>query len=726
MCSLLFLVLVYLSAVVSETSQKDKDLLVLTVATQETDGFKRYMRSARVNGLQVTVLGMGQTWEGGDIKLYAGGGHKVNLMKEELAKYKDDKDRIVLFTDSYDVVVNGPAESMRSVFLGMDCRVLFSAEGFCWPDKSLASQYPAVEVGKTYLNSGAFMGYASDLYSLLTSSEIKNSDDDQLFYTRIYLDKTMRERHSIKLDHKSEIFQNLNGATADLDLRFKGKEAYLQNTAYNTVPLIIHGNGGSKTVLNTLGSYLGHSWNPEDSCVSCWDNMVELDDNQKEKWPKVLLAFFVEIDTPFLEEFMQKILDLEYSKSRIDLFLHNAAPHHEKILSEFVEKHGDKYNSVKEIKVKDNVKEWHARNLAIETCMQKNCDLFFSVDAEAHLDNIYTLKMLIEQNRDVLAPMMIRPYKAWSNFWGALTADGFYSRSIDYMDIVEQKRRGVWNVPYITGAYLIKRKILDNKRTRPNYVHKLLDADMAFCQNMRDAEVFLYVTNRAEWGHLVSTENFDTSHLFNEMWQLTENRWDWEQRYLHPNYSLSLQENSSVAMPCPDVFWFPIVTERFTKELILTMENYGTWSDGTSHDSRLDGGYENVPTRDIHMKQINYENEWLYILREYVKPLQEKVFIGYHSNPPRATMNFVVKYRPEEQSFLRPHHDSSTYTINLALNRPKIDYQGGGCRFVRYNCSVTDMKMGWMLMHPGRLTHFHEGLPTTGGTRYIMISFVDP
>lgn len=38
-------------------------------------------------------------------------------------------------------------------------------------------------------------------------------------------------------------------------------------------------------------------------------------------------------------------------------------------------------------------------------------------------------------------------------------------------------------------------------------------------------------------------------------------------------------------------------------------------------------------------------------------------------------MNFVVRYRPDEQPSLRPHHDSSTYTINIALNRPKIDYE---------------------------------------------------
>ncbi len=52
--------------------------------------------------------------------------------------------------------------------------------------------------------------------------------------------------------------------------------------------------------------------------------------------------------------------------------------------------------------------------------------------------------------------------------------------------------------------------------------------------------------------------------------------------------------------------------------------------------------------------------------------------------------------------------------------------QGGGCHFMRYNCSVTTPRVGWTFMHPGRLTHYHEGLRVTKGTRYIMVSFIDP
>ena len=49
-------------------------------------------------------------------------------------------------------------------------------------------------------------------------------------------------------------------------------------------------------------------------------------------------------------------------------------------------------------------------------------------------------------------------------------------------------------------------------------------------------------------------------------------------------------------------------------------------------DTRIEGGYEAVPTRDIHMKQIGLEENWLELLRLYVKPLVEKQFVGFQSD----------------------------------------------------------------------------------------------
>ncbi|KAK5893036.1 hypothetical protein CgunFtcFv8_005946 [Champsocephalus gunnari] len=159
--------------------------------------------------------------------------------------------------------------------------------------------------------------------------------------------------------------------------------------------------------------------------------------------------------------------------------------------------------------------------------------------------------------------------------------------------------------------------------------------------------------------------------------------------------------------------------------LVETMEALDDWSGGKHKDERLAGGYENVPTVDTHMTQIGFEKEWLKFLKEYISPITEKLYPGYYPKS-QAIMNFVVRYRPDEQPSLRPHHDSSTFTINIALNSKGEDYEGGGCRFLRYDCKVESPRKGWSFMHPGRLTHYHEGLPTTKGTRYIMVSFVDP
>lgn len=68
------------------------------MASEPTDGYLRYIRSAKYYGIPVETLGMGKPWEGGDMK-FPGGGYKVNLLKTALEKYNDDDTTIILFTD---------------------------------------------------------------------------------------------------------------------------------------------------------------------------------------------------------------------------------------------------------------------------------------------------------------------------------------------------------------------------------------------------------------------------------------------------------------------------------------------------------------------------------------------------------------------------------------------------------------------------------------------------
>lgn len=82
--------------------------------------------------------------------------------------------------------------------------------------------------------------------------------------------------------------------------------------------------------------------------------------------------------------------------------------------------------------------------------------------------------------------------------------------------------------------------------------------------------------------------------------------------------------------PCQDVFWVPLMSETFCKQLIEETEYYGQWSDGSNYDPRLESGYENVPTIDIHMRQIDWEEHWMHVLQKYVYPIQLKLWEGYY------------------------------------------------------------------------------------------------
>ena len=41
------------------------------------------------------------------------------------------------------------------------------------------------------------------------------------------------------------------------------------------------------------------------------------------------------------------------------------------------------------------------------------------------------------------------------------------------------------------------------------------------------------------------------------------------------------------------------------------------------------------------------------------------------------------------------------------------------------NKTIVNKDIGSIIIHPGRITHYHEGLPINSGTRYILVSFIN-
>ncbi|XP_072428108.1 procollagen-lysine,2-oxoglutarate 5-dioxygenase 2 isoform X2 [Chiloscyllium punctatum] len=721
------LLLASLTLLISSASEQqpipNENLLVLTVATKETDGFKRFMQTAQHLNYTVKVLGTEEEWRGGNIPHTIGGGQKVRLLKEEMQNHADRDDLVVLFTDSYDVLFASGPEELLNKFQQFNHKVVFAAEGLIWPDNRLADKYPKVRSGKRFLNSGGIIGYASSINRIVEKWKLQDNDDDQLFYTKTYVDALKRLSLNITLDHKSKIFQTLNGAVDEIELQFEPTRVRARNIIFETLPILIHGNRQTKHLLNYLGNYVPDAWTSDLGCTVCNEDLLDL--STLDEYPSVTVGIFIEQPSPFLPEFLERLLTINYPREKLKFFIHNKEVYHERHIHKFWEKHKGELD-VKFVGPEEILSEGDARNMGMDYCRQDpECDYYFNLDSDVVLTNPDTLKILIEQNRRIIAPMVTQYKKLWSNFWGALSPDGYYARSEDYVDIVEGNRIGIWNVPYIAHVYLIKGTALRTDLKEKNYFNQdMMDSDMSLCRNIREQGIFMYITNLYEFGRLLSTENYNASHVHGDLWEIFSNPLDWRDKYIHPSYT-EIFTGNVVEEPCPDVFWFPIFSETTCDELVAEVENYGVWSGGKNEDKRLVGGYENVPTDDIHMTQVGLDQVWLHFIREYIAPVALKLFSGYHTKG-FAMLNFVVKYTPERQAYLRPHHDSSTFTINIALNNKGIDYQGGGCKFHRYNCAVESPRKGWSFMHPGRLTHLHEGLPTTNGTRYIAVSFVDP
>ena len=107
--------------------------LWLQIRGERDEGFSF---SRHVSRLQ--IYGLGQAWRGGNMKSDAGGGQKINILRENLAPYKDEKDKLILFSDSYDVIFTQPPDFLLKKFETFrPARIVFGAEDFCWPDQNL-------------------------------------------------------------------------------------------------------------------------------------------------------------------------------------------------------------------------------------------------------------------------------------------------------------------------------------------------------------------------------------------------------------------------------------------------------------------------------------------------------------------------------------------------------------------------------------------------------------
>lgn len=247
-------------------------LLVLSAIGDGTtgDNYVRFNNSVSAFNLDIEFV---RYTKPAKTALISNEGAKLDKLLERTRKHKDVSNLVVLVVENENLIINGNQTSILSRFSKLisdkpGAKIIFSADQYCWPDATLAEQYPvidsSIQEGRRYLNSRAFIGFASSINDLLeymhtvASDKKSESDPGQEFnfqeqVSSLYINETLRNNLSIILDHKSELFESLDAQKAnsedDLELVFEPDQPDVveaKNLHYNSRPVVIHAGGSAK------------------------------------------------------------------------------------------------------------------------------------------------------------------------------------------------------------------------------------------------------------------------------------------------------------------------------------------------------------------------------------------------------------------------------------------------------------------------------------------------
>ena len=662
---------------ITDKIEEINNLKIITVATHNKEPLQRFKESCEIYNLDYKILGLNQEWKGGNMKQGMGGGMKINLLRDDLINYNDDD--IIFFTDSYDTIFLTNSDEILEKYYKFNSDIVFSGEETCWPDKNLSKIFEDTNYKYKYINSGGFIGKVSSI-KLLLSKELKDNYDDQLYIHMRYEEF----KDIIKIDYTSEIFQT--STFSDIEIQYNKNR--IINKLYKTSPCHLHGNGSQhkKIIFNNYSNYISKSWNKVNQYMK-----PKIIFNGK----RIFIFIYLNENINNIDEFLKNIVNINYNKENIIYYVYNSYNYDISILSE--------YNLIEE-KIKDN--EYNIRDKSLKLLNIYNCDYYLNINSECLLEEPEVLNDLISYDKNIIAPLL-KKNNHWSNFWGDINNNGWYNKSFNYYDIVNYDHKGCWNVPYINHMYLIKTSIIKelNNFYSLNYVVNR-GCDMSFCENCRYNDIFMYVCNEKTYGKLVSNNKID-------LYSFTDNPEEYINKYF--NASINDINNLEIEEPIEDVLQFPLVNDIFCKELIELCENKNDWSGAKNDDKRI--GYENVPTNDIHLSQLDLHESWNNFIKTYIAPIVSHRWGSFKTT--KLNIGFIVKYDKDFKS-LEPHHDSSSYTLNICLND---EFEGGEINFVKKNKTLKNKK-GYCIIHPGRITHYHEALPVKNGNKFVFVSFV--
>ncbi len=120
------------------------------------------------------------------------------------------------------------------------------------------------------MDSALFMGYARDVYRLLNDETLSSEANERVAFAKIYLDPVLRQRYGIQADQRALVFQNLDHAVLDADIRFDdSNKPYFFNTFHLTKPTVLRAHDYVYRYMNLFTNFFPNEWNPSDGCITC-------------------------------------------------------------------------------------------------------------------------------------------------------------------------------------------------------------------------------------------------------------------------------------------------------------------------------------------------------------------------------------------------------------------------------------------------------------------------
>lgn len=238
--------------------------------------------------------------------------------------------------------------------------------------------------------------------------------------------------------------------------------------------------------------------------------------------PKITIAILAKDKAHVLPLYLKCIYDLQYPKDKICLYIRTNDNNDktEDILFSWLEKHKNEYadyfferSSVDEEIKKYGQHEWNTQRFKVLGRIRQDSiryaidhgTCYFVVDCDNFILP-HTLRMLVNLNLPVVAPMLPRIDQNYANYHFKTDDNGYFAECQEYYDVRNYNIVGIIRVNVVHCTYLIRNETLshvsyDDNSGRHEYV--------IFSSRLRWLNIPQFIDNRENYGQLVFAENVE-------------------------------------------------------------------------------------------------------------------------------------------------------------------------------------------------------------------------